>query len=234
MSSAEEDEYEALIQFLYMAPIGLMQTRMDGEIVMINPLCAQLLMPLSPDGELANLFAALESAAPDLGHRARSFEPPRGMICNALHLQIDAGVPGRKDAQILSVSLLKLDSERLMAVLSDVTRSVKRDRELRQSRAWMNTIVTAIADYALLSVDSLGRAQCWNPSVSRITGFEAEATLGRSYAMFYPPDGMLEQRALDRLHEADRTGWSLDEGWHLRADGSRFWGSCLIAPLQQA
>ena len=172
--------------------------------------------------------------APDLRHRVRSFEPARGMICNAMHLRIDAGAPRRKEAQILSLSLLKLDSQRLMAVLSDVTLSIKRERELRQSRAWINTLVAGIADYALLSLDNLGRAQCWNPGVSRITGFDSDATLGRSYAMFYPPDGMLEQRVLDRLHEADCNGWSLDEGWRLRADGSRFWGSCLIAPLQEA
>ena len=39
------DEYEALIQFMYMAPVGLVQASMDGEIVMINPISAQLLMP---------------------------------------------------------------------------------------------------------------------------------------------------------------------------------------------
>ena len=45
-------EYEALIQFVYMAPAGLVQARSDGEIAMINPVAAQLLMPLSRDGEL--------------------------------------------------------------------------------------------------------------------------------------------------------------------------------------
>ena len=42
---------------------------------------------------------------------------------------------------------------------------------------------------------------------------------------------MSAERTADRLHEADASGWSLDEGWRLRADGTRFWGSCLIAPL---
>ena len=55
MEPTIEEDYEALIQFLYLAPIGLMQTRMDGEILMVNPLCAQLLMPLACDGELSNL-----------------------------------------------------------------------------------------------------------------------------------------------------------------------------------
>jgi hypothetical protein len=38
-------EHEALMQFLYLAPVGLVQAGIDGEIVMINPISAQLLMP---------------------------------------------------------------------------------------------------------------------------------------------------------------------------------------------
>ncbi|MEK0411432.1 hypothetical protein WNX29_10565, partial [Limosilactobacillus reuteri] len=51
-------EHEALMQFLYLAPVGLVQADLDGEIGMINPISAQLLMPLSPDGCLTNLFTA--------------------------------------------------------------------------------------------------------------------------------------------------------------------------------
>jgi hypothetical protein len=36
---------------------------------MINPLCAQLLMPLARDGALDNLFTALQGVAPDLALR---------------------------------------------------------------------------------------------------------------------------------------------------------------------
>jgi hypothetical protein len=31
------EEYEALIQFLYLAPVGLAQASLDGQIAMINP-----------------------------------------------------------------------------------------------------------------------------------------------------------------------------------------------------
>ena len=67
--SEESQEYEALLQFLYMAPVGLVQISSDGTIVMLNPLSAQLLMPLSRDGELTNLFEALAPVAPDLQDR---------------------------------------------------------------------------------------------------------------------------------------------------------------------
>ncbi|AMM25798.1 sensor domain-containing diguanylate cyclase [Variovorax sp. PAMC 28711] len=231
MDDSLEEDYEALTQFLYIAPIGLIQAGLDGEIAMVNPVCAQLLMPLSRDGQLTNLFTALEGVAPDLRHMVQAFAAGHGMVCDALHLQVNAGLTGRKDPQILSLSLLKLDDHRLMAVLSDVTKSVKRDRELRQSSAWINTIVTGLTDYALVALDSRGCVLNWNPSIGRVAGFESQDTVGHSYAMFYPSDGMSDDRAMDRLHEADDSGWSLDEGWRIRSDGTRYWGSCLIAPM---
>ncbi|RZI69930.1 MAG: sensor domain-containing diguanylate cyclase [Pseudomonas sp.] len=233
MLQTVEEEHEALIQFLYMAPIGLVQLRADGEITMVNPLCAQLLMPLSRSGSMSNLFVALEGVAPDLRNRAESFPESNGTICDAMHLHVDTGRSGRRDTQVLSLSLLKLDAERLMAVLSDVTQTVRRERELRQGQAWIHSIVTGLTDYALVSLDENGRCESWNPSIERVTGFTELAIRGQSYAMFSPLDDTSAERVLDRLHEADCSGWSLDEGWRLRADGTRYWGSCLIAPLHE-
>lgn len=232
MQTGTEEELEALLQFLYIAPIGLMQAAADGEIRMINPLCAQLLMPLSRDGSLDNLFTALQPVAPDLHARTRDFVADHGMVCEGMQLQVDAGQPGRSDPKILSLSLLKLDEQRLMAVISDVTRSAERERQLRQSEAWFNAIFVGVTEYALMSLDRDGRIESGNPSIERVTGFGAAAVAGQSYALFYPEGSITPERVLDRLQEADLNGWSLDEGWRCRADGSRFWGSCLIAPLR--
>jgi diguanylate cyclase (GGDEF)-like protein/PAS domain S-box-containing protein len=236
MTADIEQDHEALLQFLYMAPIGLVQTRLDGEILMINPLSSQLLMPMSRDGGLANLFTVLEPLLPDLRYRVDQFDGAHGMVVDALQLQVPGGVQGHKhgpkQAQYLSLSLLKLDDERLMAVLGDVTQSVQRERALRQNQAWIDALVVGLADYALLSLDAAGRIQAWNPGIGRVTGFTRERTVGHSCALFYPPEALSADGVRDRLHEADRAGWSLDEGWRQRADGTRFWGSCLIAPLE--
>lgn len=228
-----EQDYEALLQFLYMAPVGLVQLSREGEIVLINPLCATLLMPLARQGNLDNLFTVLEGIAPDLAHRARAFVPLHGKVCDAMHIQAHAGTPGH-DAQILSLTLLKLDADRFMAVLDDVTLSVKRDRELRHSQAWIHSISSGTFDvsYALMSLDSQGIVQGWNAGIRNLTGFDAEATVGRSYANFYPEGDMLGHRVHERLREADRTGWNLEEGWLRRNNGERYWGSCLIAPVE--
>jgi diguanylate cyclase (GGDEF)-like protein/PAS domain S-box-containing protein len=227
------EEHEALLQFLYLAPVGLAQTSLDGEIAMINPISAQLLMPLSRDGELSNLFTVLEGVAPELRHMVAGFKPASGMVCDALRLQLSAGVRGKSGPRMLSLSLLKLDGARLMAVLSDVTEQVRREKLLRQNEAWFNAIFTGITDYALVSLDRLGRVDDWNPSIGRVTGFSREAVLGKPYSIFYPNECITGDRVLDRLHEADQNGWSLDDGWRARADGSRFWGSALITPLHE-
>ena len=236
MSAVEADvgaELEALIQFMYLAPVGLAQTCLDGEISMANPLSAQLLMPLSRNGELSNLYTALEGVAPELRHLVAAFKPDNGMICEAMQLQLSAGVRGKSDPKMMSLTLIKLDATRLMAVLTDVTQQVKRERLLRQNEAWFHAIFTGITDYALVSLDRLGRVDAWNESIGRVTGFDSAAVTGQPYSVFYPDEAITPDRLLDRLHEATQNGWSLDEGWRSRADGTRYWGSALISPLHE-
>jgi diguanylate cyclase (GGDEF)-like protein/PAS domain S-box-containing protein len=230
MLQPHPEEYEALVQFLYMAPAGLVQIGNDGEIVMVNPLCAQLLMPLVRDGILTNLFIALEDVAPDLRHRADSFKERSGTICDGLQLHVATFRSGRKESQVLSLSLFKLDATRLMGVFNDVTQAVRRERELKLSQAWIHSIAVGLNDYAMVSLDETGVCQTWSPNVQKVTGFRQSVIHGRSCAVFYPPHSMSTQRVLDRLHEADVSGWSLDEGWRQHADGSRYWGNCLIVP----
>jgi diguanylate cyclase (GGDEF)-like protein/PAS domain S-box-containing protein len=234
MPNIDSEEYEVLLQFLYMAPIGLAQIRASGEISMLNPLCAQLLMPLSKDGSLDNLFVALENIAPDLQHRVNAFPNVSGNICDAMHLHINSSLSGKIEMRVLSLNLLKLTEDRLMAVISDVTQSVKRESELRQSQAWIHTLITGVDDYAWVKLSAGGICLEWNPSIERLTGLTNVATQGAVYSIFFPHSSFNAMGAKDRLNEADRVGWSLDEGWCLRADGSRYWGSCLIAPMHEA
>ncbi|WP_070273338.1 sensor domain-containing diguanylate cyclase, partial [Duganella sp. HH101] len=226
----DAQEHEALLQFLYMAPVGLVQLAADGAILMLNPLSAQLLMPLSSDGGLTNLFDALAPVAPDLRLLCRDFAAPYGQICDAARLYLRADAAG-SGPQVLSLSMLKLDNARLMAVLSDITQQDLRERQLRKTDAWLNAIMTNIADYALVGLDSCGRIDSWNDSIGRVTGYPAGAVEGRPYALFDPAGASTPEQQLERLRDADRNGWTLDEGWRRRADGSQFWGSALISPL---
>jgi diguanylate cyclase (GGDEF)-like protein/PAS domain S-box-containing protein len=225
------EEHEALIQFLYLAPVGLVQASLDGAISMMNPVAAQLLMPLSATCSLDNLFTVLEGVAPDLQALCRDFTAPQGMVCDGAYLHLDPDSKRKTHARVLSLSLVKLGETRLMAVISDVTDQVRRERELRRTDAWLNAILTTIADYALVRLDTRGRIESWNESIGRVTGYGAEQTVGKSFSLFYPDGATTPEHLDDRLAEAERDGWSLDDGVRVRADGSLFYVSAMISPL---
>jgi diguanylate cyclase (GGDEF)-like protein len=127
MAEHVTDAHEALMQFLYQAPIGLVQATLAGAIEMLNPMSAQLLMPLAVDGQLDNLFDVLGPLAPQLPTLVAAFDGPAGVVCDSLRVSVREADPGAP--QVLSVSLLKVDGTRLMAVINDVTTEVRREQQ---------------------------------------------------------------------------------------------------------
>jgi len=227
-----QEEHEALLQFLYAAPVGLVQTNLIGDVQLINPLSAQLLMPIVTAGDLTNLFDVFNSVAPELRSMAATFPHTKGSICEGLRIQLTAGILGRQDPKILGFSLMKIAPDRLMAVITDMTKVIAQERQLKHSVAMFEAIVTGVTDYALMTLDREGRIESWNTSIERVTGFLAEEDIGKSFSIFYPAGTISADRVSDYLKEADADGWILDDGWRLKSGGEKFWGSSIITPLQ--
>jgi diguanylate cyclase (GGDEF)-like protein len=122
-------QLEALIQFLYQAPIGLVQTTLEGEILMINPLSAQLLMPLAYRGRLTNLFEVLGKAAPQLRALAAHAHDPGAVICDGLRLHAPSAHRGDATPSILALKLVRLDDVSLIGTISDATGLVQREQQ---------------------------------------------------------------------------------------------------------
>ena len=106
MDTHDDDAYQTLVEFLYRAPIGLVQCDMQGEIDMLNPMSSQLLMPVVPDGDLSNLFDVFDGIAPQLRGMAAGFERGSGVVCEALRVQVNSaletGIDARHAPQVLA------------------------------------------------------------------------------------------------------------------------------------
>ena len=122
------DAEEALMQFLYQAPVGLVQLAADGTVEMINPMAAQLLLLLSPAGGLDNLYNVLHRDAPQLRQLVSDFKASSGAICDALRMPLPDDRSDRGVRRVLALSLMKLDAGRLMAMVSDATQEVQREQ----------------------------------------------------------------------------------------------------------
>ena len=163
-SEVDPGAHEALLQFLYMAPIGLVQITHDGTVELMNPMSANLLMSLVPGESLDNLFDALSRVAPQLRGLVRAFSGTSGDICEPLRIAMPASAGVAPSAiRTLSLALLKLDSLRMMAVLRDATNELAREQRQLQAAAHLDTLTdmpnrAAVRDYieAGLQIESTG------------------------------------------------------------------------------
>lgn len=225
-------EHEALLQFLYVCPHGMAQFAADGTILMLNPAFACLTMPLlAPGAMFTNLLDVLGPYAPELRGMLRCDRPEHGSLCDGMQLHLTPASDGI-DPRVLSLTVVRMDSDRHMAVLSDVSAQVARERRLRESDAWFAALIQGADDYAMLGLDAGGRISEWNASGERLFGRDACSVLGVSASGLVLPagsggDGALASRLAAVLHD----GWHLDEGWRTRRDGSRFWGTCIVSAL---
>jgi diguanylate cyclase (GGDEF)-like protein len=136
LTDAAQAASEALLQFLYQAPIGVLRMKLDGTVEMVNPMSAQLLMPLAPTGDLSNLFVLLEGATPDLRSRAAAASYPGGMVCEDLRIPVPPA-PARRSTRgaggsgvtMLALRMVRLDADQLVASISDISAAVLQEQE---------------------------------------------------------------------------------------------------------
>ena len=224
-------ENELLTEFLYVCPVGLIRFDASGQVELMNPAAAQLLLPIAPEGALEDVFEALASCAPDLRQLVADYEAPHGRVVDHRRLLISDG--DDLAPEVISLTVVKLDSARFMAVVSNVSQQVAQERRLKQAETWCSAIMSGVNDYALLSLDRYGRIDSWNASGLRQTGFAEKETLGRTLNLLYLPEDAIQGRALEQVEHASRDGWHIDEGWRRRKDGARYWCQSMVSALRE-
>ncbi|MBC7567906.1 MAG: PAS domain S-box protein [Pedobacter sp.] len=113
-------------------------------------------------------------------------------------------------------------------IVSIVAESVA-NKDLRVIR--FNKMVQEIDDYAFLLLDETGNVENWNKGAEKIKGYSSQEVLGRNFSIFYTDEQINEGRPEKLISEAGKTGVARDEGWRVRKDGKRFWGSIVITAI---
>lgn len=190
MAADEQEEpggasaYEALVEFLYLAPVGIIKFRPDGTIDMANPTAAQLLMPLTEDGDMSDLYKLLAAVAPDLRAHVERYAPSNGQIFDQMQLL----VPITQNTLMLDIN--KIDSRTLMAVVQDITDlTVARREVVRQTHSQrllagvfmrINTPVVVVrADGFILMA---------NQAFQTLLGYDSKGIAGLNISALLPLD----------------------------------------------
>ena len=115
-------------------------------------------------------------------------------------------------------------------LVADIEARKRAEVAQRDSEQRPRLIVAAVKDHAIYMLDAAGRIATWNPGATRLTGYATADVVGRDFALFYPPD--VERPPAEALRVAARDGWSEEECWHLRKDGSRYRGDDMISAIR--
>lgn len=93
-------------------------------------------------------------------------------------------------------------------------------------------IIDSATDFAILTLDDEGRITSWNHGAERLLGYAEEEAIGGPAALFFTPEDRAAGAPEQELEQARLLGRADDERWHMRRDGTRFYGSGVVTPIR--
>ena len=103
--------------------------------------------------------------------------------------------------------------------------------KLRRSESIQSQMVSEVVDYAIFFMDPSGIIINWNKGAEKIKGYTEEEIIGKSFSIFYSEEDQKLGLPGQLLQLAKEKGRVAHEGWRLRKDKSKFWGSAVITAL---
>jgi PAS domain S-box-containing protein len=116
--------------------------------------------------------------------------------------------------------------EQRLGALEQEVAGLRGDAEQRR------LILESATGYAIFTIDNAGIVTSWNSGAERLLGYCEEEIIGRDGRIIFTPEDRAKGEAEREIRTALANGRAEDERWHVRNDGTRFWGSGLVMPLK--
>jgi PAS domain S-box-containing protein len=120
---------------------------------------------------------------------------------------------------------------RIVGFTTDISDRKQSEAALRESESQFRLIVDSAKEYAIFTMNLQGDITKWNSGAERLLGYTEAEAIGRHGSIIFTPEDNQQNRAEYEIQAALREGRATNERWHLRKNGSRFWGSGLMMPL---
>ncbi len=116
-------------------------------------------------------------------------------------------------------------------VTRDLTDKKEVEENLRLSEERYHQMIAEVQDYAIILLSVDGIVENWNVGAEKIKGYLAEEVIGKKFSLFYTEEDRKSNLPDKLLNEAKVNGKAVQEGWRVRKDGTRFWGTIVITAL---
>ncbi|MDO6414115.1 PAS domain S-box protein [Sphingomonas sp. BIUV-7] len=100
-----------------------------------------------------------------------------------------------------------------------------------QSDQLESRILASATDFAIISQDRDGFITSWSPGAENLLGWQRHEMIGANADQIFTPEDREVGVPASEMARARLDGRALNERWHVRKDGTRFWGSGLMMRL---
>ena len=103
--------------------------------------------------------------------------------------------------------------------------------ELSEEREQLQLLIDSVDEYAYVILDEGGQIQTWNNSAQALFGHDPADAVGSPVSLLHAETERSESLPARLVEQARVAGESSDEGWYVRADGTRFYADVRYASL---
>ena len=212
---------------------GMAITDLDGVLVRVNDaFCRVVGHPAeSILGQTSHRFTHPDDRqnSADALRRVRAGSPPSANY-HKRYIRAD-GSAVWTDVNLSLVRDADGNPDSLIATVVDVTEQRRTQAALEEREQRLRLIFESITDYAILTVDPNGIVLSWNSGAELMFGYSADEILGRDSAMLWLEEDRATNKPAQERADAAEAGLSLDERWHARKGGERFFASGVMRPM---
>ncbi|WP_227023974.1 hybrid sensor histidine kinase/response regulator [Xanthomonas arboricola] len=230
------DEHERLIRLFEQAPMFMaFLSGPQHRVEFANPCYSRLI------GHRDVIGKPLAEALPDLveqGHLHRLdevYQSGRAYAANALAYNVQAAPGGPMERRLLDLVYQPIAGadgtvSGIFVQGLDITDRIGLERAVREAEVRNRQILDSVMDYAIIATDLHGLVTSWNEGAQRILGWSEAEMLGQTLERTFTPEDVERRQILIEAAAALESGSGMDERWHVRKSGQRFWanGSLMV------
>jgi len=123
---------------------------------------------------------------------------------------------------------------RMIGVVQDITTRKSSEDALAASEERLRLMMENAREYAIFATDLERKVQTWNSGAERLLGYSAEEIVGKPADVIFTEEDRRAEMCKQEAATALAHGKAADERWHVRKDGSRFWGSGAMMAMHNA